>query len=115
VHEEHLAAPRDLRPNGADQDGGVELHDVGLDGESILRRGLDYRHVANADEGHVQRTRNRRRRHGQDVDPLAHLLDAFLVRDTEPLFFVDNEQAEVLEVHVLGQQPVRADDDVEAS
>ena len=39
----------------------VELDDVGLDRQPILRRRLDDRHVADADERHVQRARNRRR------------------------------------------------------
>ena len=92
---------------------GVELDDVGLDRQAILRRRLDHRHVADADQRHVQRARNRRRRHRQHVDLLAHLLDALLVRDAEALLFVDDQQAEVLELHVLREQAVRADDDVE--
>ena len=43
----------------------------------------------------------------------AQLLDALLVRDAEALLFVDDEQAQVLEVHVLRQQAVGADDDVD--
>ena len=41
------------------------------------------------------------------------LLDALLVRDAEALLFVDDEEAEVLEVDVLREQAVRADDDVD--
>ncbi len=42
---------------------------------------------------HVERPRNRRRRHASARRPLlAELLDAFLVRDAEALFFVDDEQ-----------------------
>ena len=93
----------------------VELHDVGLDRQAILRRRLDHRHVADADERHVQRARDRRGRHGQDVHFLAHLLDALLVRDAEALLFVHDEQTEVPELHVLRQQPMGADDDVEAA
>ncbi len=44
---------------------------------------------------------------------LAHLLDALLVRDAEALLLVDDEQPEILELHVLRQQAVRADDDVD--
>ena len=65
------------------------------------------------DERHVQRPRNRRRRHRQHVDLLAHLLDALLVRDAEALLLVDDQQAEVAERHVLRQQPMGADDDVD--
>ena len=40
-------------------------------------------------------------------------LIASLWRDAEALLLVDDEQAEVLERDVLGQQPVGADDDVD--
>ncbi len=35
------------------------------------------------------------------------------MRHTEALLFVDDQQPEVLELDVLGEQPVRADDDVD--
>ena len=91
----------------------IELDDVGLDRQAIFRRRLDDRHVADADERHVQRARNRRRAHRQHVHLLPHLLDLLLVRDAEPLLLVDDEQPEVAELDVLRQQPVRADDDVD--
>ena len=91
----------------------VELDDVGLDRQPILRRRLDDRHVADADERHVQRARDRRRAHRQHVDVLPQLLDLLLVRDAEALLLVDDEQPEIAELHVLRQQAVRADDDVD--
>ena len=44
---------------------------------------------------------------------VAQLLDALLVRDAEAVLLVDHEQAEVAELHVLLQQAVRADHDVD--
>ena len=44
---------------------------------------------------------------------VSQLLDRLLVADAEALLLVDDEQAEVLERDVLGQQPVGADDDVD--
>ena len=41
------------------------------------------------------------------------LLDALLVGDAEALLFVDDQEAEALEVHVLREQAVGADDDVD--
>ena len=98
---------------GAGDDVGVELHDLRLDRQAVARRRLDHRHVADAGQRHVQRARNRRRRHRQHVHLLAQLLDPLLVRHAEALLLVDDEQAEVAERDVLRQQPVRADDDVE--
>ena len=113
VDEVHLPAARQLVADRAADDLLIELDDVGLNRQAILRRRLDDRHVADADERHVQRPRNRRRAHRQHVDLLPQLLDLLLVRDAEPLLFVDDEQAEVAELDVLRQQPMRADDDVD--
>ena len=44
---------------------------------------------------------------------LPQLLDLLLVRHAEPLLLVHDQQPEIAELHVLRQQPVRADDDVD--
>ena len=62
---------------------------------------------------HVQRARDRRGRHRQHVHRLAHLLQPLLVRHAEALLFVDDDQAQVGELDVLADQPVRADEDVD--
>ena len=36
-----------------------------------------------------------------------------LWRDAEALLFVDDQQAEIVEFHILGKQAVRADDDID--
>ena len=71
------------------------------------------RDVADAQQRQVQRPRDRRRRHRQHVDRRPQLLEPLLVLDAEALLLVDDDQAQVLELHVLRQQPVRADDDVD--
>ena len=43
------------------------------------------------------------------------LLQLFLLRDAEMLLLVDDQEAEMGKAHVLGQQRVGADDDVEAA
>ena len=113
VDEIDLPAARQLALNRAPDDLGIELDDVGLDRQPVLWRRLDDRHVADADERHVQRPRNRRRAHRQHVDLLLELLDLLLVADAEPLLFVDHEKPEIAELDVLRQQPMRADDDVD--
>ena len=113
VDEVHLAAALELVADRAADHLLIELDDVGLNRQAILRRRLDDRHVADADERHVQRPRNRRRAHRQHVHLLPQLLDLLLVRDAEPLLLVDDEQAEIAELDVLRQQAVGADDDVD--
>ena len=91
----------------------VERGDDGLDGEAVSRRRFDQRHVAQADERHVQRARNGRGGERQGVDVFAHFLQAFFVGDAEALLFVDDQQAEVAKFDVFREQAVRADDDVD--
>ena len=77
------------------------------------RRRVDDRQVSHAGHGHLQRPRNRRRGERQDVDLRAQLLEALLVLDAEPLFLVDDHQAEIAELHIFLQQAMGADDDVD--
>ena len=65
------------------------------------RRRFQVADVADAQQRQVQRPRDRRRRHRQHVDRLPQLLEPFLVLDAEALLLVDDDQAEVLELHVL--------------
>jgi hypothetical protein len=53
------------------------------------------------------------RAHRERVDPGRHLLEALLVDDAEALLLVHDQQPEVLEDDVLGEQPMRADEDVD--
>ena len=43
----------------------------------------------------------------------AHLFEAFFVADAEALLFVDDEEAEVLELQVFREDAVGADEDVD--
>ena len=63
---------------------------------------------------HLQRARDGAGRQREHVDALGHALHGLLVRHPEALLLVDHQEAEVLELHVLGQQAVGADDDVDA-
>ena len=78
-------------------------------------RRVEQREIADAGEAHLQRARDGRGREGEHVDVGLELLDAFLVTHTEPLLLVDDEQAEVLEADVFGQQAMRADHEVDAA
>ena len=50
---------------------------------------------------------------GDNVDPLFEFFQFFLLSDAEPVFFVDDHQAEFVESDVVSQQAVCADDDVD--
>src|SRR5207253_743356 len=74
---------------------------------------FDHAHVAQAGEGHREGPRDRRRGQRQYVDSLPKLLEPLLMGDAEALLLVHNDQADVSELHVLREQPVRSDDDID--
>ena len=115
VDDVDLPAAVDLGADRLADHGVVHRHDVRVDREAVLRRRLDHGQVADAREREVEGARDRRRGHREDVDGGAPLLDPLLLRDAEALLLVHDEKAEVLELHVLREDPVRADDDVERS
>ena len=90
-------------------------NDVGLHGKSALGRRLQQRNVANSRERHIEGARNGRCRQREHVDQRITLLQRLLVIDAEPLFFVEHQQAEVLEHGVLGQHLVGGNEEQQAA
>ena len=90
----------------------VTAHD-GADGQALARRSLDDAEVARADEREVERARDGRGAHGEDVDLGAHLLESLLVTHAEAVFFVNDDEAKFAEARAVGEQGVCADDDVD--
>ena len=76
VDVEDLAAAVQLAADGVAHEAVVVLGDAGLDRQARLGRRLDDRQVADADQGEVQRARDRRGGERQHVDLAAHRLDA---------------------------------------
>ena len=113
VHVEHLALAQQLAPDRLGDGAVVVLADVGEDRLAVLGRRVHEREVADAGERQLERARDRRGGEREHVDVGAQLLDALLVLHAEALLLVDDEQAEVLELHVVREQPVRADHDVD--
>ncbi len=91
------------------------MGDDSVDGEAVLGRGFDDGHVAKAEERHVEGAGDGRSAHGEHVDVLLDLLDALLVADAEALLLVDDEEAEVAELDVFGEDAVGAGDDIDGS
>ena len=108
----YLSAALDFTRNGVlDQFRRVLAHD-GLDRKAVHGRRLNDRERTSAHEREVERARDRRRAHGENVDGEAHLFDALLVPHAEAVLLVDHKQSQILELYVLPEEPVRADDDV---
>ena len=91
----------------------IVLADKGLDRQSVLRRFLEDAHVADADQAHMKCSRNRRRRQREHIYIFLQLLDLLLVCHTEALLLIDNEQPQILEFHILRQNPVRPDHNID--
>ena len=113
VQEERLAAARLLALQRLLDELLVVLADVGLDRAAALGRRLDHADVAQARERHLQRARDRRRAHRDDVHLELQLAQQLLLLDAEALLLVDDQQPEVLGAHVAREQPVGADQDVD--
>ena len=90
----------------------VPFHHIGADSQSVDRWGLDRGKLAQPSHCHLQGARDGRGGQGQDMHVSAQSLQAFLMRDSETLLFVDNNKAKITEVRALRQDGMRADDDV---
>src|SRR5260370_15241931 len=113
VHEIDLAAAVQFLLEGGLDQFLVPTGDHGLDRHAVFGGSFDHGHLAQAYQRHVQSAGNGRGRHGEHVDLLAHLLDALFVAHSEALFFVYDEQSEVGELYVFGEQAVGADQDID--
>ena len=101
--------------HGVANDLRIETSDTSFDGQPIFGRRFQIRDIAHAHQRHVQRARDRRGGHGQHIDGAAQPFQTFLDFHAEPLFFIDDHQSQVVELHVLRRQAVRANDDIDAS
>ena len=113
VQEVDLTAALEFAQHGlADGAAGFLAHE-GADGQTFLRRGGNDGEVADALQAHGQRARDGRGGECEHVDLGAQVLQRFFLAHAEAVLLVDDHQAQVAELHVLGQQLVGADDDVD--
>ena len=112
VHEEDLAVPEQLAPDGRGDLLLVVGADEGQHRVPLLGRGQDGGHLPDPGHPHLQRPRDRRGGHAEHVHLGAQPLEVLLVLDAEPLLLVDDHQAEPGEPGLRGEQLVRADDHV---
>ena len=109
----YLSTTSQLTPDGIEQHAVVLLKHERLHRMAVLRRLLDGGHIADTGQRHVERARDRRCRQREHIHVFAHFLERFLVSDAEPLFLVHNEQTEILELDLLVEQLVRADNQID--
>ena len=113
MHVEHLAFTQQLATDRFRGGVVVVLAHVREDRLAVLGWRVHEREVADAGERQLQGARDRRGGEREHVDVGAHVLDALLVLHAEALLLVDDEQAELRHLHVVGEQPVGADHHVD--
>ena len=113
VHEVDLPAPTQFAQDRVPYDLIAGADDFRLDCQAAGRRRIDDREVANARHGHLQRARDGGGRQGQHIDLGTELLEPLLVLHAKPLFFIDDDEAEIRERDVFLKEPVCADHDID--
>ena len=115
VQIKHLSAPAQLPFYRFGQNPPIVFQHIGLHRMAVGRSLLDYRHIPHPRHSHIQGPGNGGSREGQHIDVVFQLLEPFLVGHAKTLFLVDDHKAQILKLHILLQQPVGADDDVNLS
>lgn len=90
------------------------LQHIGLHRLAVHGRLLQGGHVPDAGEGHIQRPGDGGGGEGEHVHLLGQLLELLLVLDAEALLLVDDQQAQILKFHVLLEEAVGADEQIDA-
>ena len=93
----------------------IGFHDKGAYRQTPGWRGGDDRQVAHAGYGHIQGARNRCGGQSEDVHLAAQGLHLLLLAHAKAVLFVDDYQTEVFNFHIVLQQLVRADHDVDVA
>ena len=113
VDKEDLSAPVQLILDALADDLLVETVQLGDDGMTVGRRRVDDGQVARSHERKLQRTRYGRGREGEGVHLGTHLLELLLGRHAELLLLIDDQQSQVLVLHIFADETVCADEDVD--
>ena len=106
-HVVHLAMAVQLAADGTAHHVGVPLAHLHLHGPSLVGRGHDQAHFAHAGKRHLHGARDGRSRKREHIDTLAQVLHLLLMPHAEALFLVDDDQAQIVRVHIAREQPVR--------
>ena len=115
VDDEDLSVAREFEVDGLLDDSIVEAMNLGLDGVAVGGRGGDDAEVASAHEAELQGAGDGSGCHGERIDVDAHGLERLLDLDAELLLLVDDEETEVGKLHLLADELMGADDDVDVA
>ena len=112
-HVVDLAATPNLQTNSRAHHIRVVLTHMHGNRAAPRRRRGNETHVADATHGHLHGAWDGRRRKREHVDLLAHVFKLLLMLDAETLLLVDDDQAELMRVHIGREQAMCADEHVD--
>src|SRR5262245_20720325 len=115
MEEKNLSPALQLAQNRIADDLFVITSHVSLDRQPIRRRSCDDTQITNADQRHMQGARDWRWRQADHVDERAQLFQALLVDDTEAMLFVNDDQAQIFKLHILLEQSMGSDQNVDVT
>ena len=90
----------------------IIFHNICLDRHTVIRCFLQYTHIANTDQAHMKCSRDWSRCKCQYIYIFLQFLDFFFVLNTEPLFFIDDQEPQIFEFQVFTQYPMCSDNDI---
>ena len=102
----NLSAAADFPVNSLTNKFGVIFHHIGLNGMPFLRRLLQKAHIANPRKAHVKRSGDRGCGKRQHIHVFSECLQLFLMRHAEALLLIHDNQPQILELDILGENPM---------
>ena len=100
MHKKDLTTPGEFLQYRRADEVFIKAGHIGADGLAVHGRGFNHAQVAQAHHAHIERARDGRGRQRQDINLVAQAFDPFLMRYPEPMLFIDDDQAELLEPDV---------------
>ena len=112
MDEEHLTLSQEFAADRRDHLGFVIGADKRQNRVASFRRCCERRHFSDPGDRHLQRPRNRCCRHGQHIDVGFQRFEGVFVFHPEALLLIHDNKTQVFERHVLAQQTMGPNDDV---
>ena len=91
----------------------IVFHHIRLDRHTVDRRFLQYTHIPDPDQAHMQGPRDRCRSKGQHIYILFEFFDLFFMSDTETLLFIYNQKSQIFIFHIFGQHAMGSDHNID--
>ncbi len=113
VHEEHLPLAVQFTRDDLFHPLLVERDHLGHHRAAIHRGRRQRRDIPDAQQRHVERARDRRRAERHHIHRHAERQQPLLVFDAETLLLVDDDQTQIRKPHILAEQAVCPDDNVD--